>query len=181
MAIAQADSGYYIGYRSIFDSKDVELMRYPDGHYLLDKYKGNEDLETIFGITKGFYTVQRTETGLILNDMRFGQIATAPDPNAPFVFTYLLSEDSTGALVIDRGQPDLGNVGESLDAIWQRLQGNWSIFVPMQRKIIVTSDGSHSIFIPEMEEHYHSTHGAIQESRHIFINTGLQPKLQSKK
>lgn len=42
----------------------------------------------------------------------------------------------------------------------------------MQR-IILTSDGSHTIYIPELDEHYHSIHGAVQESKHIFINSGL--------
>jgi len=41
------------------------------------------------------------------------------------------------------------------------------------QKLIVTSDGSHTIYIPELNEHYHSVHGAVQESRHIFINNGL--------
>ena len=40
-------------------------------------------------------------------------------------------------------------------------------------EIIKTGDGSHTIFVPEIEEHYHSVHGAIQESGHIFINNGL--------
>jgi tRNA U34 5-methylaminomethyl-2-thiouridine-forming methyltransferase MnmC len=44
----------------------------------------------------------------------------------------------------------------------------------MQRKIITTSDGSHSIYIPELDEHYHSIHGAIQESKHVFIEAGLK-------
>ncbi|MGE5419055.1 MAG: tRNA (5-methylaminomethyl-2-thiouridine)(34)-methyltransferase MnmD [Chloroflexota bacterium] len=43
----------------------------------------------------------------------------------------------------------------------------------MQR-LIVTSDGSHTIYIPELNEHYHSVHGAIQESEHIFIETGFK-------
>lgn len=33
-----------------------------------------------------------------------------------------------------------------------------------------TLDGSHTIYIPEMDEHYHSTNGAIQEARHIYIS-----------
>ena len=32
-----------------------------------------------------------------------------------------------------------------------------------------TLDGSHTIYIPEMDEHYHSTNGAIQEALHIYI------------
>ncbi|WP_205461863.1 tRNA (5-methylaminomethyl-2-thiouridine)(34)-methyltransferase MnmD [Mangrovibacterium lignilyticum] len=43
----------------------------------------------------------------------------------------------------------------------------------MERKIILTSDGSHTLFVPELEEHFHSVHGAIQESMHVFITNGL--------
>jgi tRNA U34 5-methylaminomethyl-2-thiouridine-forming methyltransferase MnmC len=44
----------------------------------------------------------------------------------------------------------------------------------MIRQIILTEDGSHTIFVPEMGEHYHSVHGAIQESLHIFIKNGYK-------
>jgi tRNA U34 5-methylaminomethyl-2-thiouridine-forming methyltransferase MnmC len=44
----------------------------------------------------------------------------------------------------------------------------------MTRQFTLTEDGSHTIFVPEMGEHYHSTHGAIQESRHIFIQNGYE-------
>jgi tRNA U34 5-methylaminomethyl-2-thiouridine-forming methyltransferase MnmC len=39
--------------------------------------------------------------------------------------------------------------------------------------IKLTSDGSHTLYVAEMDEHYHSHFGAITESRHIFINAGL--------
>lgn len=41
-------------------------------------------------------------------------------------------------------------------------------------KIITTSDGSHSLLNEELNETYHSVHGAIQESSHVFIQRGLQ-------
>jgi tRNA U34 5-methylaminomethyl-2-thiouridine-forming methyltransferase MnmC len=41
-------------------------------------------------------------------------------------------------------------------------------------KIVETSDGSHTVYAPAFDEHYHSTNGAVQESRHIFINAGLK-------
>src|SRR5687767_498598 len=44
----------------------------------------------------------------------------------------------------------------------------------MERKLILTKDGSHTISIPEMKATYHSLHGAIQESRHVFIEAGLK-------
>lgn len=43
----------------------------------------------------------------------------------------------------------------------------------MERKIITTSDGSSSVYLPEWDENYHSKHGAIQEAYHVFIRHGL--------
>jgi tRNA U34 5-methylaminomethyl-2-thiouridine-forming methyltransferase MnmC len=40
-------------------------------------------------------------------------------------------------------------------------------------ELIVTSDGSHTIFVPELNEHYHSVHGAVQESSLVYIQNGL--------
>ena len=47
---------------------------------------------------------------------------------------------------------------------------------PMKREIIQTADGSNTIYIPEMDENYHSTHGALQEALHVFIKNGLELK-----
>src|SRR4029079_7309521 len=43
----------------------------------------------------------------------------------------------------------------------------------MEREIIITKDGSNSIAVPELNVTYHSIHGAIQESKHVFIESGL--------
>jgi tRNA U34 5-methylaminomethyl-2-thiouridine-forming methyltransferase MnmC len=42
-----------------------------------------------------------------------------------------------------------------------------------EKVIRQTSDGSYTIFMPDLDENYHSFHGAIQESKHVFINQGL--------
>ena len=38
---------------------------------------------------------------------------------------------------------------------------------------IITKDGSSSLLNTELNEHYHSTHGAIQESMHVYIQAGF--------
>ena len=38
---------------------------------------------------------------------------------------------------------------------------------------IITKDGSSSFLNTELNEHYHSTHGAVQESTHVYIEAGL--------
>jgi len=44
----------------------------------------------------------------------------------------------------------------------------------MKSELILTEDGSNSLYVPEIDECYHSSHGAIHESRHIFIEAGLK-------
>ncbi len=39
-------------------------------------------------------------------------------------------------------------------------------------RIINTSDGSHTIYLPEMNEQYHSVNGAITESTYVYIDKG---------
>ncbi len=41
-------------------------------------------------------------------------------------------------------------------------------------RLITTSDGSHTIYVPELDEHYHSIYGAVQESNFIFIDNGFE-------
>ena len=41
-------------------------------------------------------------------------------------------------------------------------------------KIQITADGSHTLYLPNMEEHYHSVNGAIRESLHVYIQAGLK-------
>jgi tRNA U34 5-methylaminomethyl-2-thiouridine-forming methyltransferase MnmC len=43
----------------------------------------------------------------------------------------------------------------------------------LKRKIVTTGDGARTIFIEDWNEHYHSKHGAINESLHVFIKNGL--------
>ncbi len=43
----------------------------------------------------------------------------------------------------------------------------------MDIKLETTNDGSHTFFVANLDEHYHSTNGAIEEALHVFIQTGL--------
>jgi tRNA U34 5-methylaminomethyl-2-thiouridine-forming methyltransferase MnmC len=41
-------------------------------------------------------------------------------------------------------------------------------------ELVTTADGSKTIYNSEVGENYHSRNGALQESRHVFLNSGLQ-------
>ena len=49
----------------------------------------------------------------------------------------------------------------------------------MNVEIRKTLDGSQTLYLGELDEHYHSTFGAIQESQHVFIQAGFRHCLKS--
>lgn len=49
----------------------------------------------------------------------------------------------------------------------------------MNLQLQQTEDGSHTLFIPDKNEHYHSTHGAIQEALTVYIHASLHFAFQT--
>jgi tRNA U34 5-methylaminomethyl-2-thiouridine-forming methyltransferase MnmC len=48
------------------------------------------------------------------------------------------------------------------------------LILPAMHHIIETGDGSHSLLVPGWNVTYHSRFGAVAESRHVFIESGLK-------
>jgi tRNA U34 5-methylaminomethyl-2-thiouridine-forming methyltransferase MnmC len=48
----------------------------------------------------------------------------------------------------------------------------------LEIQLIQTADGSHSLYRADIDETYHSRHGALQESRYVFIEKGLHHVIQ---
>ena len=57
--------------------------------------------------------------------------------------------------------------------VFDFMQSIFSIMIDLKREIITTKDGSHSLFVPALNEQYHSIHGAKQEAEHVFLKMGL--------
>ncbi|HVS92506.1 MAG TPA: tRNA (5-methylaminomethyl-2-thiouridine)(34)-methyltransferase MnmD [Mucilaginibacter sp.] len=51
--------------------------------------------------------------------------------------------------------------------------------MPDDLQIVPTGDGSNTIYNSQVGENYHSRHGALQESRHVFLNSGLNYFLET--
>ena len=51
----------------------------------------------------------------------------------------------------------------------------------MNLKIIKTSDGSDTLYNKELDETYHSLHGSVTESKHVYIKAGLDSIVSNKK
>lgn len=43
----------------------------------------------------------------------------------------------------------------------------------LKREIKLTKDGSHTLYVPALNETYHSIHGAVQEAQHVYIKKGF--------
>ncbi len=103
--VAGTDSGYYTGYRSLFDSKKEIAFRYfPRNDSLLDPVRHNEPLQQLIRFSKQFYTIEKWNDTLVFNDLRFGQVIGWDDPRGKFAFHYYLQHPGDNKLVVQRGR-----------------------------------------------------------------------------
>ncbi len=103
--VAGSDTGYYIGYYSLFDkSKYMDLSYRPRNEFLLSSLNDDKDMQTLKRFSKGYYTVQILDDTLYLSDIRFGTVGGWDNPNADFVFKYCLAKNANNDLVIQRGR-----------------------------------------------------------------------------
>jgi inner membrane protein len=121
--VAEADSGYYTGYRSVFDQTDsVTLSYFPRNARSLQPFLGQEGVRQLIRFSQGFYTVGHSGDGLVFNILRFGQVQGWQDPSAPFVFHYYLQDPDANHLVVQRGRFSGWN-RESLKVFLHRIRG----------------------------------------------------------
>ena len=64
-------------------------------------------------------------------------------------------------------------IKKQLSMVFDFMQSIFSVMTDLKREIITTKDGSHSLFVPILNEQYHSIHGAKQEAEHVFLKMGL--------
>jgi inner membrane protein len=103
--VAGTDSGYHVGFHSVFDQKmDIKFQYFKKNDYLLDPIRDHEDLHKLIRFSQNFYTVEKWGDTLVFNDLRFGQIIGWQDPQEKFVFHYFLREDYDNRYVVQRGR-----------------------------------------------------------------------------
>ncbi|MBS1946324.1 MAG: metal-dependent hydrolase [Bacteroidetes bacterium] len=118
------DTGYYVGFRSVFDhEKKMSFQYFPKNDSLLKPIGHIEDLQKLIRFSQQFYTIERMHDTLIFNDLRFGQVIGWEDPHEQFVFHYYLQYPEENKLVVQRGRFEKWN-WETLKSLWQHIKGN---------------------------------------------------------
>ena len=122
--VAGTDSGYYVGFRSIFDSKkQIDFQYFSRNKALLDSVKDHEDLQKLIRFSQQFYTVENINDTLVFNDLRFGQIIGWQNPKEKFVFHYYLQHPNDNTLVVQRGRFEGWNQ-KTITSLFKRMKGN---------------------------------------------------------
>ena len=120
--VAAKDSGYLVGYRSVFDKKSslLPFTYYPKNESLLQQVDTSVDVKALITFADHYYTVDNTKDTLTFNILRFGQSLGWQDSNARFAFQYYLNPTYNNSLVVQRG----------------RFKGwNWETIIKMFRRI----------------------------------------------
>lgn len=122
--VAEVDSGFYIGYSSVFDTnKNIALVYYAKNDQLLNGVGNAHEVDQLKRFSQGYYTIEKVEETVVLNDLRFGQVAGWDSPEARFVFYFFLEKPDMNLLVVQRGRFTGWNK-KTLRSFWNRIKGN---------------------------------------------------------
>ncbi len=122
--VAQSDSGFFIGYRSLFDKNEKTNFRYAcQNRSLLQTATNKEDINRLVRFSQGFYTTELVHDTLVFNDLRFGEIAGWANTAPHCVFYYYPQLPEANELVVQRGRFANWDA-QALIAFFNRIKGN---------------------------------------------------------
>jgi inner membrane protein len=122
--VAGNDSGYYVGFRSVYDSKkEINFHYFPKNDSLLKSPGNRDELATLIRFSQQFYTIEKWNDTLLLNDLRFGQINGWENPGGKFAFHYFLQYPDANKMVVQRGRFAEWN-WEAFKKLLHRIKGN---------------------------------------------------------
>ncbi len=122
--VAGNDSGYHVGFRSVFDKeKKIKFRFFPRSQHLTAGLKNTDELNNLMRFSQGFYTIEKWKDTVVFNDLRFGQNFGWETPNERFVFHYYLDMPGTNTMVVQRGR-FLNWNRKRLGIFWKRIKGN---------------------------------------------------------
>lgn len=121
--VAETDSGFQIGYRSVMDKTSrIDFTYFPRNDHLADSIKKTDDYINLLRFSQGYFTIEQWHDTLVFNDLRFGQMIGWKDPKAKFAFHYYLNYPDDNHIVVQRGR-FAGWDGEAVRTLIRRIKG----------------------------------------------------------
>ncbi|MBL0133221.1 MAG: metal-dependent hydrolase [Chitinophagaceae bacterium] len=103
--VAGTDSGYNVGYRSLYDkTENIHFTYFLRKDSLLTTVKNTKEVKQLVRFSQDFYTVEKWNDTVVFNDLRFGQIIGWQKPENHFVFHYFLDYPEANGIVVQRGR-----------------------------------------------------------------------------
>lgn len=103
--VAGTDSGYNVGYRSLYDkTENIHFTYFLRKDSLLSTVKNTKEVKQLVRFSQDFYTVEKWNDTVVFNDLRFGQIIGWQKPENHFVFHYFLDYREANGIVVQRGR-----------------------------------------------------------------------------
>lgn len=130
--VAEADTGYYTSYSSVWDDgkSPLNFIRHQKNYSLLNNsvvdHSIQRNLETF---ADGYYTISSLNGTAYLNVLRFGQVQGWQNNNAPFAFSYPLVNTRDQYLLLQKGRLAGWNTNSVKEYI-KRIAGHQPIKTP---------------------------------------------------
>ena len=123
MAYAPDQAGYWFGYYSIFDkTNDVDYFHVNKNDSLLTPYSDLKSVKQLKQFSKGFYCMNKKDTNIVFNDIRFGQMGGWEKPDSVFVFSFVVGEGIDNSRALDRGKIKT-SYSEAIASLINRIKG----------------------------------------------------------
>ncbi|MDQ3846952.1 MAG: metal-dependent hydrolase [Bacteroidota bacterium] len=122
--VAATDSGYTIGYRSVFDKKSLLMpfIYHPKNERLLQAADTTVNVKQLRRFADDYYTVDRRGDTLLFNVLRFGQVFGWQNAKADFAFQYFLHPAYDNTFLVQRGRFKGWN-RRTLIRMYRRIEG----------------------------------------------------------
>ncbi len=125
--VAETTGGYYEGLYSLFDSdQPIRFTFVPANHHLIEPYRQQPALRRLIYFSQGFYAVQKTSDGFVVNDLRYGRVDLGLLGGHDYIFSFrftLILQKGEMVLRYRRLSPFSRIRPELLKLFWKRLQG----------------------------------------------------------
>jgi inner membrane protein len=127
VTIEQKDR-YLIAYRSWLDGSDQPLIfeSFDKAHELISPYESNTQIKDLKDLSQGWFSVEKVDKGLKVNDLRFGT-NTGWKSGGNFVFSYIIAiEEGEIARIYEADKAFKASPGQLMQDLWNRMLGNQS-------------------------------------------------------